>query len=447
MLNKIVVKFGGTSVKTESAIISAYNIIAKANSKSNICAIIVSAVGGATNLLLEFCAVDPSGRKALADQFLKIHLDLASALDLHIGHIIQDKIQRLYVGDLPDFHEEQIDHIVSLGEDLSSFIIYEFLKFKGLEIEHIDARQFMGTDDRFGRAEPDIKAIKTKLTRLVSAKGNKMFITQGFLGSTTDGKTTTLGRGGSDYSAALVAEALDANELFIYTDVPGVYTIDPHITKEAKVIEELSFAEMAEMANLGAKVLHPQTIEPCLRSNIPINILSTFEPEKGGTRISELDSAFKTARVHAITMRQLQILVTIKSLKMINAYGFLAKIFAILSKYKVSVDLITTSEVSVALTIDGNVFTSNPFHNKELIHELHKFSDVTIEKSLTLIAVIGAGLTTAGLVQSLLGQIEHKFLRLICYGASSSNIGILVPCEDAASIAITLHQKLLGSGN
>ncbi len=440
-MSNIVAKFGGTSVKTAVAIRQVARILI---SNNDINTVVVSAVGGVTNKLIEFCHQIPSERWQLVVQIKAIHLQLAMELSLSINELIEVKIIRLYEHiEVDIFNAEQIDYIVALGEDLSSIIVHAFLQKQGMKIELIDARQLIITDDHFGKATPDLEIIKQRLSSI--AKGTK-FITQGFVSATKDNRTTTLGRGGSDYSAALIAEGLGVTELYIYTDVPGVYTMDPNIVKQAHSIEVLSFQEMAEMANFGAKILHPATLEPCVRALIPIRILSTFEGELKGTYIAITQEQVNKPLVRAITMRKSQVLVTLKSLKMLDACGFLANVFAILAKYKISVDLITTSEVSIALTIDGTNFGShglNPFEDKALIQELAPFTEAIIEADLTLIAVIGAGLTIPGMVQGILGKLDSQLVRLICYGASSSSIGILVRKDDAVSIAQMLHLKLL----
>ena len=440
MERKVVAKFGGTSVKTAEAIRKLADIV-KLN--LDIKVIVVSAVGGATNLLVQLCHCENEQFNDLIEDITNIHIKLSHDLGLSIYNKIVKSINRLL--NIPSDYgdDEKMDYILSLGEELSSSIIYSFLKSQNINIDYVDIRDYLITDNHFGKANPDIKEIGKRFESF--PKG--LSITQGFIGSESNGKTTTLGRGGSDYSAALIAEAFKADELLIYTDVPGVYTMDPNVIKSAHLIDELSFQEMAEMANFGAKILHPATLEPCVRAKIYVRILSTFESDKKGTLINIKDTNTKNQHVRAITTRKNQVLVTIKSLKMLNAYGFLANIFSILSKHKISVDLITTSEVSVALTIDGTSLGShglNPFiNNKILISELKEFADISIEEDLTLIAVIGSGLTVTGAIQKTLTIIESYMIRLVCYGASNSSIGILVNKNDANNMAQELHQHLL----
>ncbi len=441
MSYNVVAKFGGTSVKTPAAIRKVAEII---TSDANIRTVVVSAVGGVTNLLVEFCKADKIARTSLKDRLLSIHLNLIAELELELEEEINGTLGQL--NEIQVVDAKSIDRIVSIGEDLSSLIVTAYLQKQGVDGMHLDARLFMLTDEHYGKATPQLDQIKAY------SFPQRLFITQGFIGSTAYGDTTTLGRGGSDYSAALIAEAMDADELLIYTDVPGVYTSDPNRIHNAQLIPELTFQEMAEMANFGAKVLHPATLEPCVRAKIPIRILSTFDHGKPGTLVRVEDSNLANdVCIRAITMRTNQILITIKSLKMLNVYGFLSNIFDILAYYKISVDLITTSEVSVALTIDNANIGShniNPFmENKSLLSELKKFAEIVIEEDLTLIAIVGYGLTVPGFIQKILEIIKPYKIRLVCYGASNSSIGILVPKISADEVANLLHKELLEGKN
>ncbi len=440
MARNSIAKFGGTSVKTANAIRQIGHIL---TSNTTIRVVVVSAVGGVTNLLVELCKSPETTRAALLQKIQDIHFNLAEELILPVQDQIVQAVRRL--NNIRDLSSPQmIDFALSQGEDLSSLIVQAYLVSQGLEVTHVDIRKFLITNDHFGKAVVDLTATKHQMTHFPTG----LCITQGFIGSTSDGRTTTLGRGGSDYSAALLAECLNTDELLIYTDVPGVYTMDPRIVPSAHLIPELSFQEMAEMANFGAKILHPATLEPCIRGQIPVRILSTFEPDKPGTIVTVTERQNATPTISAITMRQGQLLVTIKSLKMLNAYGFLATIFSILARNKISVDLITTSEVSVALTIDITSVGShavNPFiSNQALLDELMEFAEVVIEEDLTLLAIVGTSLTIPGIIQKTLGIIESYPIRLVCYGASNSSISVLVHKDKAVTMVQMLHQQLLG---
>ena len=267
-------------------------------------------------------------------------------------------------------------------------------------------------------------------------------MTQGFIGSDSHGQTTTLGRGGSDYSAALFAEALGAHELEIWTDVPGVLTMDPRVVPTARIIPEISFSEAAEMANFGAKVLHPATLWPAVRASIPVFVGSTFQPEKGGTRILPTRSG-TAPLIRAIAVRNKQTLITVSSLRMLNTHGFLAKMFEILARHQMSVDLVTTSEVSVALTVDETSLGSagkRVHENTAMLDELRTIADVKIEEDLSLIAIIGNSLNqSAGVAAKVFQSISEFNIRLVCHGASEHNVCLLVSSKEANEVAKRLH--------
>ena len=308
----------------------------------------------------------------------------------------------------------------------------------------LDARNYLKTDSHFGKAEP--LPLETRTTchgleeRLKTTR--ELFVTQGFIASDLTGKTTTLGRGGSDYSAALFAEALHAQELEIWTDVPGILTMDPRVVPTAKIIPEISFSEAAEMANFGAKVLHPATLWPAVRAEIPVFVGSTFEPEASGTRILP-DSAKSSPLIRAIAVRKQQTLITVSSLRMLNAHGFLAKMFEVLARHRLSIDLVTTSEVSVALTVDETSLGSSGkkvSEQKEMLDELRSFAEVKIEEGLSLIAIIGNNLNhSSGVAAKVFQSISEFNLRLVCHGASEHNVCFLVSSQEAAEVAKRLH--------
>lgn len=447
MPRETVIKFGGTSVKTADAMNNAITII-ECNPAVRV--VVVSAVGGVTNKLVQFFQAPVTQRQEILLEIELIHLNILKHLG-RLNHLLQVVAQLIHQLDTyctMELSAAELDEIVSLGETLSSLILYHCLKQKKSPVVLLDAKKIIITDDHFGKATPQLDLIKSRCEAIKNYPDDTVIITQGFIGATLDGRTTTLGRGGSDFSAALIAEAIDADRLCIYTDVKGVYTTDPNIINNAQLIPHLRFQEMAELANFGAKILHPATLAPCARAKIPVTILSTFAPTEGSTCIVP-DGYFsleKSAVIRAIALRKEQILVTIKSLKMLNACGFLAHVFSILARNQISVDLITTSEVSIALTIDGTNLGShgiNPFKNQAILNELNEFSDISIEDSLALITVVGEGLTIPGISQNILSKVKDYPIRLICYGASSSNIGFLVKTEDAHSVVAALHKEFI----
>ncbi|MCB0308509.1 MAG: lysine-sensitive aspartokinase 3 [Bdellovibrionales bacterium] len=440
-------KFGGTSVQTPQAMRRAADIVSKDQTTR---VVVLSAVRGVTDKLLAWVDADQNGRATIAREIRQIHLDLINALELTACEkVILETMDFLKAKSSQKISLADLDEVLSIGEKLSSFLFVNFMTQRGHRVRWLDAKEVICTDNHHGKAVPDIEAIRLNCKKKNLHSTDTVFVTQGFIGTTKNGYTTTLGRGGSDYSAALFAEGIEASELHIYTDVPGVYTMDPNIVPSAKPISCLGFGEMAEMANFGAKILHPATLVPCVRGKIPVKILSTFHEDHEGTSIlpfSDVKKDSESPSVRAITMRPKQVLVTIRSLNMLDTYGFLATVFGVLSKYKISVDLITTSEVSVALTIDGTSVGSNgvnPFNNAELLAELNQISELSVEESLTLIAVIGKGLNVPGMVQNILSNLHHYTVRLICFGASPSSVGILVKNDDAPNVARSLHEAFI----
>ena len=267
-------------------------------------------------------------------------------------------------------------------------------------------------------------------------------VSQGFIGANEQGLTTTLGRGGSDYSAALMAEAINAETLEIWTDVPGIYTTDPRIANKAKPISEISFSEASEMANFGAKILHPSTLVPAIRQQIPVFVGSSKMPDAGGTWIKETTNSSPLFR--ALTLRCNQTMVTLTSLNMFHNAGFLAEVFRILSKYQVSVDLITTSEVSVSLTLDQtNTSGGAPSLPDAALNELTQLCSVDVEKELCLVALIGNNMSqTSGSVSDIFTHLNDYDLRMICFGASPHNVCFLAKENKAKHIVKRLHQAL-----
>ena len=268
-----------------------------------------------------------------------------------------------------------------------------------------------------------------------------MIVTQGFIGEDGLGNTTTLGRGGSDYSAAILADALDGNDLSIWTDVIGIFTTDPRITAQARPIPEISFDEAAEMATFGAKILHPATLIPAMRQNIPVFVGSSKEPELGGTRIQQTVDSNPTYR--SISLRREQTLVTVKSPAMLHASGFLAKVFGILAEHELSVDLITTSEISIALTFDNPTGSTQTLITGAVVKELEKFCEVTVERGLSLVAVIGNDMhLTKGIGRTIFDNLTEYNVRLICHGASENNLCFLVAQNEANKVVQKLDNCL-----
>jgi aspartate kinase len=444
-----VAKFGGTSMADFTAMKRCASIVLSDPDKK---IIVVSATSGTTNLLTEL-TVEKSvdARSRIVSAIRKKHLSICE--DLGNPESLVNDVKSL-MDDLESIaSRKQImtpmlrDEILSFGERLSSKIFTEVLKREnGDNVQWFDARTVIKTDDYFGSAEPDIPAIaKAAAEKLPPLLVDSSIVTQGFIGSGPNNITTTLGRGGSDYSAALFAEAVDADVLEIWTDVTAIYTTDPRIVSEARPITEISFDEAAELSVFGAKVLHPATMVPAIRKNIRVYVGSSIHPEKPGTWIVR-DTKDKPV-IRAISLRRKQTLVKVHSLDMLHRYGFLAKLFQVLAEHKISVDLVTTSEVSVALTLDTDVNKpDNPMLDTEVLQELQKFSEVEIIKDLSLIALVGNNLdATAGLSGPVFGSLQETNIHLICHGASSHNLCFLVAENEAEDVVRVLHKRFIKS--
>ena len=340
---------------------------------------------------------------------------------------------------------ELADRLIACGELMSTRLFTELLRQRGVKACWQDARQLLRTDSRFGKASVDLAATRALCqAALGPLLGDSLIITQGFIGADGNGRTTTLGRGGSDYSAALLAEALDAGTIEIWTDVPGIYTTDPRLVTRARPIPEISFVEAAEMATFGAKVLHPATLQPAVRQDIPVFVGSSKDPAAGGTWIRA--STRTNPLFRAVALRRNQVLVTLHSLNMFHAYGFLAEVFGILARHRISVDLITTSEVSVSLTLDhtGSQSNGEPILGDKVLAELGQLCKVQVETGLALVALIGNRMSeAAGVGSQVFDAIREHNIRMICYGASAHNLCFLVKEDEAGHIVNRLHQELL----
>ncbi|RRZ88881.1 lysine-sensitive aspartokinase 3 [Erwinia sp. 198] len=443
----IVAKFGGTSVADYAAMNRSADVVL---ADPNVRVVVLSASAGVTNLLVSLAeGLEQEQRAYQLDEIRRIQYAIVDQLP-H-SEVIRDEIDRV-LENITMLSEAAAlatstaltDELVSHGELMSSLLFVEILRQREVASEWFDVRKVMRTNDRFGRAEPDV-ALLAELTQaqLAPRLDKALIVTQGFIGSEPKGRTTTLGRGGSDYTAALLGEALHASRIDIWTDVPGIYTTDPRVVPTAKRIDEITFGEAAEMATFGAKVLHPATLLPAVRSDIPVFVGSSKDPAAGGTRVC--NETQDPPLFRALALRRKQTLLTLHSLNMLHARGFLVEVFTILARHNISVDLITTSEVSVALTLDttGSTSNSDGLLTQALLTELSSLCRVEVEENLALVALIGNQLSKAcGVGKEVFGVLEPFNLRLICYGASSFNLCFLVPGNDAEQVVQALHKNL-----
>ena len=447
MTSFVVAKFGGTSVADYDAMNrSADVVLADPNTRL----VVLSASAGVTNLLVSLSeGLEATERFVKLDALRKIQFDILERLQN--PNVIREEVERL-LENITTLAEAAslatstalTDELVSHGELMSTLLFVEIMRERNVQAQWFDVRKVMRTSDRFGRAEPDVEAL-AELTnqQLAPRLADGIVITQGFIGSEAKGRTTTLGRGGSDYTAALLGEALHATRVDIWTDVPGIYTTDPRVVSAAKRIDVIAFEEAAEMATFGAKVLHPATLLPAVRSDIPVFVGSSKDPKAGGTLVCKKTENPPLFR--ALALRRRQTLVTLHSHNMLHSRGFLAEVFGILARHNISVDLITTSEVSIALTLDttGSTSTGDTLLTQSLLIELSELCRVEVEEDLALVAIIGNKLSRAcGVGKEVFGVLDPFSIRMICYGASSYNLCFLVPTDQAEQVVQKLHQNL-----
>lgn len=422
-------------------------------SQSTATLVVVSACAGITNRLVNLSQSRAQvERQRLADEIVQTHMTIAEQLQVDsLGQqqlvTLHQQLQQLVLSQLPAnslLQERRRDQILSFGERCSSELFAACWRQQQPEAAAIDASQLLTTDSYHGNASPDLAATKRHCRPLVQdlQQGAKR-VTQGFIGCDENGQLTTLGRGGSDYSAAIFAAALNAERLNIWTDVAGIYTTDPRICADARPLAEISFAEAAELATFGAKVLHPKSLKPAIENNIPVFVGHSRFPQRGGSLVVAEPQSRPSIR--ALACRRNQTLLTVSSVDMLHATGFLARLFDVLARYTISVDLVTTSEVSIALTLDeaGSQANGQSLLPEAMLDELRQFAVVEIEYGLTLIAVIGNDIGHFGDISPhVLQAASPNPVRLICQGASRHNLCFLVNDDAAHQIIKNLHAKL-----
>ena len=441
-----VAKFGGTSVADHASMLNCARIVAN-NPSTRV--VVVSASAGVTNHLVSLANLALTSEQIddLIEHIVSIQQAIVSQLSDQ--EAVQAPLDELLVelrtlAHAPNLRlqDDLKDCVLCMGERMSSLLFTQVLHESGCVSHNFDVRKVLRTNSRFGAASPELETIKALSTQLLAPLcQEQVVVTQGFIGANAQGNTTTLGRGGSDFTAALLAEALDAQSCEIWTDVIGVYSTDPRITDKAKPLPELSFEEAAEMATFGAKVLHPATMEPALRQNIKVFVGSSKEPEKGGTWI--VRDCQQEPPYRAITRRRDQVMVTVKTPKMLYAQGFLQKVFGIIAKHNLSVDLVTTSEISVSFTLDNPPNSVSEKINKETIQELMGLCEVKVEYGFDLVTVVGNNMHSAkGVSSNIFAAVTDFNLRMICFGANPHNMSFLVSASDSDEVVKVLHRSL-----
>lgn len=444
----IVVKFGGTSVQDAEAIERAASIVSGRLDRQP--AVVVSALGGVTNSLV-----------AIGEQAAKGHLigALRGVEELRARHMREcdnllkncDSSTEIAAEVSATFDElaslaealsvlghatpRSFDKIAASGEEISAQLIAAYFQLKGIPAEYVDAKEIFITDSSFTAAEPQPEEIAGRARELVQPliDDGKVPVLGGFIGANTEGITTTLGRGGSDYSASLLGAALKAASIEIWTDVDGMLTADPRVVNGAQLIEEIRFDEASELASFGAKVLHPNTIAPAVRLGIPVFVYNSRKPEGKGTRIT-FDAPRRA--VSAIAGKSGITVVRVSAAKMLFARGFLRRVFEIFERNGTSVDVVATSEVSVSVTID------DPSSLESLLVDLRQLGDVSVERDRAIIAVVGAGISdqseAMGRAIVALGGVTVQMMSL---SATGINLTIIVDASDLNDAMNKLHDE------
>ena len=439
-----VLKFGGTSVEDAAAFERVTGIVRARAALRPV--IVVSALSRVTDALV--ASVDTGDARAL-EPHLERHREIARRLlGAAAGAAFQADVARAReeIGRLleraraePALVPRLRDEVLSYGERLSSALLAAVLAEAGLPATCVDARRCVATDEAFGRAVPDVpeteRRCRAELTPLI--EGARIPVLGGYIGASRGGVTTTLGRGGSDYTAALVGAVLGAGEIQIWTDVPGVLTADPRVVPGARTIPNLSYAEASELAYFGAKVLHPRTIQPALARRIPVRIVNSRAPDHPGTLVSA-EAELWPGTVKSIAHKGGITVLQITSARMLGAYGFLRTLFEVFERHKMPVDVVTTSEVSLSVTVeDGTELAA-------VIEELQTLGEVRVERGRAVICVVGEGLrTTPGIAARVFETIRDINVSLISQGASRVNLTFVVEEGQARETVARLHAALL----
>lgn len=443
----IVMKFGGSSVESAAAIERVAGIVKEREARRPV--VVVSAMGKTTNKLLAIAQAAIGGKRE--EYIAQIHdlrdfhsrearlvvpLEERAALDRVLDEHFQELTELVKgLAVLGELTPRSIDAISSYGERLSSIIVTLAFRHFGMQAAHVDSREVVVTDKRHTQAAPLFSETYARLARVIPPlAGQSVVVMGGFIGSTLEGVTTTLGRGGSDFTASIVGAGIGAEEIQIWTDVDGMLTADPTILPGGHRVKVISFAEAAELAYFGAKVLHPATVVPAVEKNIPVLILNSRRPQAGGTRIiAEAVHCGNVAK--SIACKRKITLINVRSTRMLMAYGFLKRIFEVFERYETSVDMVATSEVSVSLTIDDT-------RNLPAIQqELRQFAEVEIEPGQAIICLVGDNIRhTRGVARRVFDALEVN-VGMVSQGASLLNISVVVSEEDLKRAVESLHDE------
>jgi aspartate kinase len=455
-MNLVVMKFGGTSVEDSAAISRTTAIVAGRVAQGKSPVVVVSAMAKVTDQLLRAAAAaslgDRTGSLAISSRLRARHRDTACALvkkpedAAALVSLIDQKFDSLDeilrgLAAILELTPRISDLIVSYGERISSRIVAAAFRAQGIDAAHVDAREVIITDSEFQKAAPrdDLIEQRAQEKLLPLLQQNQVPVMGGFIASNEAGVTTTIGRGGSDYTGALVGGALDAEAIEIWTDVDGIMTTDPRVCPDALRVKVISFEEAAELAYFGAKVLHPATILPAVRKNIPVHVLNSRNAGCEGTRIASIaphcSSPFKSIAVK----KKLSIIDVVAS-RMLMTHGYMKEIFTIFDQHRCAVDMVSTSEVSVSLTVDSND------NLPALAADLSKLADVKYEGKKALVCMVGEDIRGQnGIAAQVFNAIRHINVRMISQGASEINMSFMIDEDDADEAIRSLHAAFFQS--
>ncbi|MBI3940975.1 MAG: lysine-sensitive aspartokinase 3 [Acidobacteria bacterium] len=443
----IVMKFGGSSVGGSDAMRQAAGIVGERRHRAPV--VVLSAMAKTTDRLLECARVAAGSHFEEASRLLQeIRKDhLATAADCikaftvspearEIERHFTDLQRLLQTLRLPGKRSPRsLDAIASYGERLSTLIFTGLLKQEGIAAQLMDSRELIRTGSEFTRATPDLSATETRLRGAIPpvCRAGRIPVLQGFIGSDDRGVTTTLGRNGSDFSAAIVGALLDVEEIQIWTDVPGILTADPTLVPQARKIKTISFSEAAELAYFGAKVLHPSTLLPAVKKNIPVYVLNSRDPGGSGTRITAQCQSSRNP-IKSIAYKEGLVMINVSSTRMLMAHGFLRRLFEIFERHERPVDMVATSEVSVSLTLDSAE------NLDAIVEDLSQIGEVQVARNKAIICLVGENLKfTPGIAARAFSAIDTVNIQMISQGASIINLGFVID-EDRISEAVNrLH--------
>lgn len=436
-----VMKFGGTSVGKSERMHQVAQLITKDDEPT---IVVLSALSGTTNSLVEISASLSQGDRIAAKQKidkLEAHyrafvLDLLKNEDTRTkaNDVLKEHFEFLNIILRISFSEALNKDILAQGELLSTKLFSVYLEEQGIDHLLLPALEFMTIDSN---EEPQLGSIKIKLSQLLQQNSTrKLFVTQGYICRNAKGEVDNLKRGGSDYTASLIAAAIKATVCEIWTDIDGMHNNDPRIVDKTIAIKQLSFDEAAELAYFGAKILHPTCIWPAQQENVPVKLLNTMQPEAAGTVITKEAGS---VGVKAVAAKDGIIAIKIKSSRMLLAYGFLRKVFEVFEKYHTSIDMITTSEVAVSVTIDSDIYLL------QIVRELEPFGTVDVEQQQTIISIVGNEIAqTEDVLQKLFSAVKEVPVTMVSYGGSPHNISLLVPSTFKTKTLQLLNKGLFG---